>query len=215
MPSTVHVVDDDVSFQTAIRRRLRAAGYEVQIYSSAEQFLDRLPTDNQSSCLLLDVRMPRLSGSELQNRLREVGFTIPIVFLSAYVDVETTVSAIKAGADDFLIKPVTSDQLLPAIERALARQDALRKRQSELDVLRARVATLTSRERQVCELMVQGKINKQIAYALGPTERTIKMHRQRVMEKMYVNSLAELIVIAHRLGLSAEAAPLACPPAVT
>jgi FixJ family two-component response regulator len=206
LPGVVHVVDDDHSFQTAIRRRLQLAGYEVQIYSSAEAFLDQQPNDNRSGCLLLDVRIPGLSGPELQARLREVGSTLPIVFISAHEDIQTTVRVIKAGAEDFLIKPVASDRLLPTIERAIARHNALRKLQSELDVLRAHVAALTPRERQVFGLVVQGKINKQIAFALGSTERTIKAHRQRVMEKMNVRSLAELVLIAARLGLSLAAA---------
>jgi FixJ family two-component response regulator len=206
LPGVVHVVDDDHSFQTAIRQRLQLAGYEVQIYSSAEAFLDQQPNDNRSGCLLLDVRIPGLSGPELQARLREVGSTLPIVFTSAHEDIQTTVRVIKAGAEDFLIKPVASDRLLPTIERAIAGHTALRKLQSELDVLRAHVAALTPRERQVFGLVVQGKINKQIAFALGSTERTIKAHRQRVMEKMNVRSLAELVLIAVQLGLAPEVA---------
>ena len=206
MPGVVHVVDDDHSFQTAIRQRLQLAGYEVQIYSSAEAFLDQQPNDNRSGCLLLDVRIPGLSGPELQARLREVGSTLPIVFISAQEDIQTTVRVIKAGAEDFLIKPVASDRLLPTIERAIARHNALRKLQSELDVLRAHVAALTPRERQVFGLVVQGRINKQIAFALGSTERTIKAHRRRVMEKMNVRSLAELVLIAVQLGLAPEVA---------
>ena len=205
LPSMVYIVDDDVSFQTAIRRRLQLAGYEVQIYSSAEQFLDQQPDDNnRSSCLLLDVRIPGLSGPELQGRLHEAGSTLPIVFVSAHNDINTVVQTVKAGAEDFLIKPVTSDVLLAAIERAIARHDVSRKLQSELNLLRAHIATLTPRERQVFDLVVRGKINKQIAFALGPTERTIKAHRHMVMEKMDVRSLAELVLIAGRLGLSAE-----------
>ena len=205
LPSVVYIVDDDVSFQTAIRRRLQLAGYEVQIYSSAEQFLDQQPNDNnRSGCLLLDVRIPGLSGPQLQGRLNEAGSTLPIVFVSAQIDINTAVQTVKAGADDFLIKPVTSDVLLAAIERAIARHDVSRKLQSELNLLRAHIATLTPRERQVFDLVVRGKINKQIAFALGPTERTIKAHRHRVMEKMDVRSLAELVLIAERLGLSAE-----------
>jgi FixJ family two-component response regulator len=201
----VYIVDDDVSFQTAIRRRLQLAGYEVQIYSSAEQFLDQQPNDNnRSGCLLLDVRIPGLSGPELQGRLHEAGSTLPIVFVSARNDINTVVQTVKAGAEDFLIKPVTSDVLLAAIERAIARHDVSRKLQSELNLLRAHIATLTPRERQVFDLVVRGKINKQIAFALGPTERTIKAHRHMVMEKMDVRSLAELVLIAGRLGLSAE-----------
>jgi FixJ family two-component response regulator len=128
------------------------------------------------------------------------------VFISAQEDIQTTVRVIKAGAEDFLIKPVASDRLLPTIERAIARHNALRKLQSELDVLRAHVAALTPRERQVFGLVVQGRINKQIAFALGSTERTIKAHRRRVMEKMNVRSLAELVLIAVQLGLAPEVA---------
>src|SRR6266403_518269 len=204
LPSVVHVVDDDVSFQTAIRRRLQLAGYEVQLYSSAEQFLDQQPNDNnRSGCLLLDVRIPGLSGPELQGRLHEAGSTLPIVFVSGYENIQTTVQTVKAGAEDFLIKPVTSDVLLAAIERAIAQHDVSRKLQSERNLLRAHIATLTPRERQVFDLVVRGKINKQIAFALGPTERTIKAYRHMVMEKMDVQSLAELVLIAERLGLSA------------
>ena len=204
LPSVVHIVDDDLSFQTAIRRRLQLAGYEVQIYSSAEQFLDQQPNDNnRSGCLLLDVRIPGLKGPELQGRLHEAGSTLPIVFVSAYYDTNTVVQTVKAGAEDFLVKPVTSDVLLAAIERAIARHDVSRKLQSEWNFLRARVATLTPREQQVFNLVVRGKINKQIAFELGPTERTIKMHRHRIMEKMDVQSLAELVLIAARLGHSA------------
>src|SRR5260370_8300104 len=162
VPSVVHVVDDDVSFQTAIRRRLQLAGYEVQTYSSAEQFLDQKPTNNQSGCLLVDVRIPRLSGPELKGRLTEGGSTLPIVFVSAHEDIQTTVQAVKAGAEDFLIKPVTCDVLLAAIERAIARHDVSRKLQSELDLLRAHIATLTPREREVFDLVVRGKINNAV-----------------------------------------------------
>ena len=204
LPSVVHVVDDDVSFQTAIRRRLQLAGYEVQIYLSAEQFLDQQPNDNnRSGCLLLDVRIPGLSGPELQARLHEAGSTLPIVFVSAYYDTNTVVQTVKAGAEDFLVKPVTSNVLLAAIERAIARHGVSRKLQSELNLLRAHVATLTPRERQVFDLVVRGKINKRIAFALGPTERTIKAHRHMVMEKMNARSVAELVLIAERLGHSA------------
>jgi FixJ family two-component response regulator len=203
LPSVVYIVDDDVSFQTAIRRRLQLAGYEVQVYWSAEQFLDQQRDDSRPGCLLLDVRIPGLSGPELQGRLHEAGSTLPIVFVSAHEDIQTAVQAVKAGADDFLVKPVTSDVLLAAIERAIARHDVSRKLLSELNLLRARVATLTPRERQVFDLVIRGKINKQIAFALGPTERTIKAHRHRVMEKMEVRSLAELVLIAERLGHSA------------
>ena len=203
MPSVVYIVDDDLSFQTAIRRRLQLAGYEVQIYSSAEQFMDQQPDDSRLGCLLVDVKIPGLGGPELQARLHEAGSTLPVVFVSAYNDINTVVQTVKAGAEDFLLKPVTSDVLLAAIERAIARHDVSRKLQSELNLLRAHVATLTPRERQVFGLLVQGKRNKQIAFALGPTERTIKAHRHMVMEKMNVRSVAELVLIAKRLAHSA------------
>jgi FixJ family two-component response regulator len=203
LPSVVYIVDDDLSFKTAIRRRLQLAGYEVQIYSSAEQFMDQQPDDSRLGCLLVDVKMPGLGGPELQARLHEAGSTLPVVFVSAYNDINTVVQTVKAGAEDFLLKPVTSDVLLAAIERAIARHDVSRKLQSELNLLRAHVATLTPRERQVFGLLVQGKLNKQIAFALGPTERTIKAHRHMVMEKMNVRSVAELVLIAERLGHSA------------
>jgi FixJ family two-component response regulator len=165
--------------------------------------MDQQPDDSRLGCLLVDVKIPRLGGPELQARLHEAGSTLPVVFVSAYNDINTVVQTVKAGAEDFLLKPVTSDVLIAAIERAIARHDVSRKLQSELNLLSAHVATLTPRERQVFGLLVQGKLNKQIAYALGPTERTIKAHRHMVMEKMNVRSVAELVLIANRLGHSA------------
>jgi FixJ family two-component response regulator len=203
VPDVVHIVDDDVSFHTAARQRLELAGYVVQIYSSAEQFFDQQRGDSRLGCLLVDVSLPGPNGPELQARLDEAGSTLPVVFISPYEDIQTVVQTIKAGAEDFLVKPVTSDVLLAAIERAIARHDVSRKLQSELNLLRALVATLTPRERQVYNLVIRGRINKQIAFELGATERTIKAHRQRVMEKMDVRSLPELVLIAKRLGHSA------------
>jgi len=205
LPGTVHVVDDDESFRTAIERRLKKAGYAVATYPSAQQLLDRLPDEAEPGCILLDVRIPDLSGPELQARLGKLGSTLPIVFLSGYADVRTTVQTIKAGAEDFLTKPVSSEQLLRAVEQALAHHAASRNVNRKLATLRELVATLTPRERQVFERVVQGKINKQIAQQLGATERTIKAHRHRVMEKMKVQSLAELVSIAERLGILASA----------
>jgi FixJ family two-component response regulator len=200
----VHVVDDDASFRTAIERRLKKAGYAVVTYPSAQQLLDRLPDDNEPSCILLDVRIPGLSGPELQRRLVELGSTLPIVFLTGYADIETTVRTIKAGAEDFLIKPVSSEHLLHAVEQALLHYETIRTQKHKLDFLRAQIANFTPRERQVFDLVVRGKINKQIAHELGTTERTIKAHRQRVMEKAKVQSLAELVAIAERLGITTQ-----------
>jgi FixJ family two-component response regulator len=201
LPSTIHIVDDDASFRTALERRLKKVGYEVAIYPSGQQLLDRLPDASEPGCILLDVRIPGLSGPELQVRLIELGSTLPIIFLTGYGDVRTTVRAIKAGAEDFLTKPVTSEQLLGAIERAIAHHQSVRGDRQKLDSHRAQLDTLTPREHQVFELVVQGKINKQIAGQLGATERTIKAHRHKVMEKMGVQSLAELVSIAERLGV--------------
>ena len=201
MPGLIHVVDDDASFRTAIERRLRLAGYDVAVYASAQQLLDQLPAVERPGCILLDVQIPGLSGPELQNRLIEFGSTVPIVFVTGHADTATTVRAIKAGAEDFLTKPVASEQLIDAIERALERQEAARGQRSKLDSFRSLLSSLTPRERQVFDLIVRGNINKQIAYELGTTERTVKAHRHQVMEKMQVRSLAELVSIAERLGM--------------
>ena len=201
MPARVHIVDDDASFRTAMARRLKNAGYEVAVYPSAQDLLDRLPDENEPGCILLDVRIPGLSGPELQDRLSELGSTLPIVFLSGYADVQTTVRAIKGGAEDFLTKPVSSEDLFAAVERALAHQLAARGPRDKLDSVRAHIAKLTPREREVFELVVRGKTNKQVGKILGATERTIKAHRHRVMEKMQVQSLAELVSLAERAGM--------------
>jgi RNA polymerase sigma factor (sigma-70 family) len=201
LPGLVHIVDDDASFRTAIERRLRKAGYEVATYPSAQHLLDCLPNESELACILLDVRIPGLSGPELQERLSELGSTVPIVFLTGYAEVQTTVRAIKAGAEDVLTKPVSSEELLGAIERALAHHQVTRNQKNRLDVVRAHVAKLTPREREVFELVIRGKTNKQVANVLGATERTIKAHRHRVMEKMQVQSLAELVSVAERAGI--------------
>jgi FixJ family two-component response regulator len=200
------VVDDDASFRTAIERRLKKAGYEVATYSSAQQLLERLLDENALGCILLDVRIPGLSGPELQARLNALGCSLPIVFLTGHADIQITVKTIKAGAQDFLTKPVSSDQLLAAIERAVAQHEITQAQRSRLDAMRAQIAAFTPRERQVFELIVRGKINKQIAHELGTTERTIKAHRQQVMEKAKVQSLAELVSIAEKLGVLAQVA---------
>ena len=201
MLGCVHIVDDDASFRTAMERRLKHAGYEVATYASAQHLLDDLPSESVPSCLLLDVRIPELSGPELQERLSELGSTLPIIFLTGHPDIPATVRAIKAGADDFLTKPVSSDDLLQAIERAIAHHEVTRGLKSKLDVVRAHVAALTPRERQVFDLVVRGQANKQAARALGCTERTIKAHRHRVMEKMQVRTLPELVSLAERVGV--------------
>ena len=212
LKGTVHVVDDDASFRTALERRLRTAGYIVATYPSAEQLLKDLSDFSGLGCIILDVRLPGLSGPELQERLRDRGSTLPILFLTGYPDIPTTVNTIKAGAEDFLVKPINSDQLIRAIERAIARHGTLQEQKTDDDLFRARFLTLTPRQRQVFQLVVQGKQNKQIANQLGATERTIKAHRHDVMEKMEARSLAELVIAAEHLGvLGAPAAPRSKP----
>ena len=201
MPGLVYVIDDDASFRTAIERRLKLAGYDVETYSSAQQLLDRLPGVEKPGCILLDVQMPDLSGLDLQSRLIERGSILPIIFVTGYADTPVTVRAIKAGAEDFLTKPASSEQLINAIERAMTRYESARRQRNELNSFRGLVASLTPRERQVFNLIIRGKINKQIAHELGTTERTVKAHRHQVMEKMQVHSLAELVSNAERLGM--------------
>jgi FixJ family two-component response regulator len=205
VPGFVHVVDDDASFRTAIERRLKKAGYEVATYASAQHLLDRLPDESEFGCILLDVRIPGLSGPELQGRLSKLGSTLPIVFLTGHPDVPTTVRTIRAGAEDFLTKPVSSDLLLRAIERAIAHHEVTRSLKSKLDMVRGHIRKLTPREREVFELVIRGQTNKQVGNALGATERTIKAHRHRVMEKMQVRSLAELVSLAERVGVFTSA----------
>ncbi|MGY3587605.1 FixJ family two-component response regulator [Bradyrhizobium sp. USDA 4341] len=200
MHAYVHIVDDDASFRRALERRLKLAGYRVATYASARQLLDQLPDDEEAGCIVLDVRIPGMSGPELQSRLSELESTLPIVFLTGHADTATTVQAIKAGAEDFLTKPIASEQLIEAINRAIARHELARSQRTRLDSLRALLARLTPRERQVFDLIVRGRINKQIGYELGTTERTVKAHRHQVMDKMQVQSLAELVSIAERLG---------------
>ena len=199
----VHVVDDDASFRKAIERRLEHAGYEVATYPSALHLLVNLPAESIPSCILLDVRIPGLDGPGLQKRLAELGSTLPIIFLTGYHDIPVTVQAIKAGAHDFLTKPVASDDLFRAIATAFAHHRTLRDLKDKLDSVRARVGRLTPREREVFELVVRGDPNKQIAGALGCTTRTVKAHRHRVMEKMQVETLAELVSLAERIGIRA------------
>ena len=204
LPTLVHIVDDDISFRTTTGRLLRVCGYEVAMYESAEQLLERMPDNVDASCILLDVKIPGLSGPELQDRLAELGSTLPIVFLTGHGDVPTTVRAIKAGAEDFLTKPVPKDKLIDAIERAVARSRVTREKSDQFTALRTLIDTLTPREREVFEHVARGKMNKQIARELGTTERTIKAHRQKVMEKLRAESLAEVVLIAERFRILAS-----------
>lgn len=196
----VHVVDDDVSWRQSAARLLTAAGYQVALYDSAVRFLETANVD-KPGCILLDLRMPGLSGLQLQQRVAEMRHALPIVFVSGYGDVPTSVLAVKAGAHDFLIKPVATDVLLHAVERAIVRDEEDRTMHERLDVMRARIGTLTPTERKVLALVVRGKLNKQIAGELDTAERTVKWHRHNFMQKLQIHSLVELISIAEQLGL--------------
>jgi FixJ family two-component response regulator len=206
LAATVHIVDDDPSFRASTGRLLQACGYAVALYESGEALLAQLPKDAGASCILLDIRIPALSGPELQARLNEMGSRLPIVFLTGHGDISTAVQVIKAGAEDLLTKPVAKEKLLAAIERAIARGRVRQEEHDKLDGLRRLVSALSPRERQVFERVARGGLNKQIAYELGTTERTIKAHRHNLMEKLRVSSLAELVLIAERLGLLAQPA---------
>jgi FixJ family two-component response regulator len=199
--AVIHIVDDDASFRTAIARLLAACGYRVVPHASAAALLQTPPLSARG-CILLDVQMPGLSGPQLQDRLLELGSMLPIVFLTGHGDIPTSVKAIKAGAEDFLSKPASKEDLLDAVERALARYDARREQHDRRTALRALVGKLTQREMEVFTLVVRGRLNKQIAYELGTSERTIKAHRHSIMEKLEVRSLAQAVSIAERLGLS-------------
>ena len=199
-PATIYVVDDDASFRKALARVLETAGYEVALFESGDQLL-RLPPGDTPGCILLDFKMSNLDGLALQERLAQTDCLLPIIFITAHADIPISVSAMKAGAEDFLTKPVSKDLVLSAIDRALARYHQRRHQRGRLDALRMLVSTLTERESEVFVRMVRGRMNKQIAYELGTSERTIKAHRHAIMEKLKVASVAEAVLIAERLGM--------------
>lgn len=201
MSRLVHIIDDDASFRTAVGRLLRAHGYDTAEHASADLFLERVKSGAEGGCILLDVRMPGLSGPELQVRLAESGFSFPIVFLTGYGDVPSSVRAIKAGAEDFLTKPISGPELIDSLARAFVRYEAERSHLEWRKEAQARLASLTPREREVFEYVVRGKLNKQTAHALGITERTIKAHRQRIFDKLGAHSVADLVSLAERLGV--------------
>jgi FixJ family two-component response regulator len=199
----VFVVDDDLSVREALESLLRHEGWETQTFASAEEFLSR-PRASAPSCLVLDVTLPNLNGLELQKRLAADRDDMPIVFITGYGDVPMTVRAMKAGAVEFLMKPFGDDVLLSAIRQALERSRAALDREAEVRALRDRYASLSRREQQVMALVVAGRLNKQVGFELGISEITVKAHRSRVMQKMEARSLADLVTIAARLGVSAE-----------
>lgn len=198
---TIFVVDDDPSVRTAVKRLLASVGLPCETFGTALEFLKRAE-HGVTGCVLLDVRMPGLSGMDLQRILRADGNELPIIFVTAHADVPMTVRAMKAGAMEVLTKPFEEQALLDAVNQALERERVRMAAFEELQVYRERFDTLTAREREVMGLVVTGLLNKQVADALGTAEKTIKVHRGQVMHKMQARSFAELVRIADRLGLS-------------
>ena len=199
-PPTVYVLDDELEMVKALTRLLRAKRFEVRGFTSVRAFLEaHRPAD--TACLVLDVAMPELDGLELQRRLTHEGILIPIIFLTGHGDIPTSVRAIKAGATDFLTKPVDAAALVQAVRAALHAAETRRQTIAETEALAARLANLTPREREVMGHVVAGRLNKQIAADLGTGEQNIKLHRAHIMRKMGVESLADLVRAAERLGV--------------
>jgi FixJ family two-component response regulator len=198
--ATVFIVDDEAGVRNALARVFRSAGLQTAVFPSANEFLASFDSE-APGCLVLDLAMPGLNGIELQRALDRIGSPLPIVFLTGHATVSDSVQAMKGGAVDFLTKPVEDDVLLEAVRAALERDAEARASRSELDEIRERLSTLTPREREVLQQVVCGRLNKQIAHQLGTVEKTIKVHRARVMKKMQAGSLAELVRMAERLGI--------------
>ena len=204
MTPTVFVVDDDPSVRRSVSRLVRSAGFKVETFASGEEFLNRPPTSEACCCLVLDVYMPWLTGLELQEVINRGDDNIPIVFITGHGDVPMSVRAMKGGAVDFLQKPFDSRDLLDAIERAVARDVRDRVQRAEIADIRERVNSLTRREYEVFALVVSGMLNKQIGQELGTSEKTVKVHRSRVMQKMRANSVTDLVRFAEKVGVSSQ-----------
>jgi len=202
-PATVFLVDDDASVLRAIARLVRSAGWKVATFHAPQDFLDQQDPE-APGCLVLDVSMPGLTGLELQQALARAGNPLPIIFLTGHGDVPTSVRAMKSGAVDFLSKPCRDEELLAAIKQALAKDQQFRQQRAQERALVELFATLTPREHEVMRGVVAGQLNKQIAAELGTVEQTIKAHRARVMEKIGVTSVADLVRLSERAGVGAK-----------
>ena len=197
----VHIVEDDEDVRVATARLLTTAGYIVQTYATASEFLARMPTANPG-CVLLDVQLPGPSGLELQEMLARTAEVLPIIFVSGHGDIPMSVRAIKAGAVDFLTKPVQKDVLLSAVARAMAREAEERVARDHTREIQAQYDRLTPREREVFAHLISGQLNKQVAFDLGTSERTIKAHRHSIMQKLEADSIADLIRVATELHIA-------------
>jgi FixJ family two-component response regulator len=206
-PSTVFLVDDDSSVRKGLTRLIKSAGHEVRSFATAREFLDNSEISEAAesgTCLILDVRLPELNGLDLQQELKKLEAPFPIIFITGHGDIPMTVRAMKAGAVDFLSKPIQAQVLLSAIDQALARSRKENAERAVLDEIKRRLDNLTPREREVMQLVVKGYLNKQIAFELGTVEKTVKVHRARVMQKMKAHSLAELVHFAERAGATTD-----------
>ncbi len=197
----VFVVDDDSSVRSALKRLIKSVGHKVTTFSSAREFLDHDHSDIPG-CLVLDIRMPGLSGLELQEEMAVQGFIMPIIFITGHGNIPASVRAMKAGAVDFLEKPFDDQVLLDAIHHAIAKDTQAKQEQAEIGEIKQRVTSLTPREHDVLSLVITGMLNKQIAFELGTSEKTVKVHRARVMQKMSAKSLADLVRLAEKAGVS-------------
>jgi FixJ family two-component response regulator len=198
---TVFIIDDDDGARRGLERLVRSAGWAVQSYATAESFLERLPYDGVG-CILLDVRMPGMTGPELQDRMLALGISVPIVYLTGHADVPMSVNAMKNGALDILLKPAGDDLVLAAIAAATEKHRALCAAENERTRIACRVSRLSNREREVMECVISGRLNKQIAGDLGIAEKTVKVHRARVMEKLEARSVAALVRMCELAGIA-------------
>jgi two-component system response regulator FixJ len=198
---TVFIIDDDASVRKSLSRLLRSAGFEVETFATAELFLEREHYDG-IGCLVLDVRMPGISGIDLQDKLSKADYSMPIVFITGHGDIPMGVHAIKKGAVDFLAKPFEGEELLQAVREAIEKDMRGRTEYAEVHEVRERIALLTAREFDVLRYVITGMLNKQIAYKLGIAEKTVKVHRGRIMEKLGADSVADLVRLAEKAGIT-------------